>query len=172
MVLSRDLARFGLFGEAEIWSHDSFPNLICKNLGCVITSRVCIASRSVVYAYGLWSSQESGYYSPVRAAGKTSMSSGEMSLPAEGTNGQLMSDATPQTRRMMWTPEPKQCPTESGNDSPALCSQRVLFVCVRGDVSANRPSSVQLCRPILTRAYDQFQSLLLMLSLSVCGVAL
>ena len=33
MVLSRDLARFGLFGEAEIWSHDSLPNLICKNLG-------------------------------------------------------------------------------------------------------------------------------------------
>ena len=33
MVLSRDLARFGLFGEAEIWSRDSFPNLICKNLG-------------------------------------------------------------------------------------------------------------------------------------------
>ena len=32
-VLSRDLARFGLFGEAEIWSHDSLPNLICKNLG-------------------------------------------------------------------------------------------------------------------------------------------
>ena len=32
MVLSRDLARFGLFGEAEIWSHDSLPNLICKNL--------------------------------------------------------------------------------------------------------------------------------------------
>ena len=32
-VLSRDLARFGMFGEAEIWSHDSFPNLICKNLG-------------------------------------------------------------------------------------------------------------------------------------------
>ena len=31
-VLSRDLARFGLFGEAEIWSHDSLPNLICKNL--------------------------------------------------------------------------------------------------------------------------------------------
>ena len=30
----RDLARFGGFGEAEIWSHDSFPNLICKNLGC------------------------------------------------------------------------------------------------------------------------------------------
>ena len=33
MVLSRDLARFGPFGEAEIWSHDSLPNLICKNLG-------------------------------------------------------------------------------------------------------------------------------------------
>ena len=32
MVLSRDLARFGLFVEAEIWSHDSLPNLICKNL--------------------------------------------------------------------------------------------------------------------------------------------
>ena len=30
--LSRDLARFGPFDEAEIWSHDSFPNLICKNL--------------------------------------------------------------------------------------------------------------------------------------------
>ena len=29
---SRDSARFGPFGEAEIWSHDSFPNLICKNL--------------------------------------------------------------------------------------------------------------------------------------------
>ena len=36
-VLSRDLARFGLFGEAEIWSHDSFPNLICKILG--VTSK-------------------------------------------------------------------------------------------------------------------------------------
>ena len=32
-VLSRDLAGFSLFGEAEIWSHDSLPNLICKNLG-------------------------------------------------------------------------------------------------------------------------------------------
>ena len=31
-ILSRDLARFGPFGEAEIWTHDSFPNLICKNL--------------------------------------------------------------------------------------------------------------------------------------------
>ena len=30
---SRDLARFGPFDEAGIRSHDSFPNLMCKNLG-------------------------------------------------------------------------------------------------------------------------------------------
>ena len=36
--LSRDLARFGPFDEAELWSHDSFPNHICKNLG---QSNIC-----------------------------------------------------------------------------------------------------------------------------------
>ena len=50
-VLSRDLARFGLFGEAEIWSHDSLPNLICKNLGLIrkcnapITETACSERR-------------------------------------------------------------------------------------------------------------------------------
>ena len=37
--MSRDLVRFGPFDEAEIWSHDSFPNLICKNLGKVDVDR-------------------------------------------------------------------------------------------------------------------------------------
>ena len=31
MVLPRDLAHFGPFGEAEIWSHDLFPNLILES---------------------------------------------------------------------------------------------------------------------------------------------
>ena len=30
---SRDLDRIGPLDVAEIWSHDSFPNLICKNIG-------------------------------------------------------------------------------------------------------------------------------------------
>ena len=46
-VLSRDLARSGLFGEAEIWSHDSFPNLICKNLGGCIASVATFAEGSL-----------------------------------------------------------------------------------------------------------------------------
>ena len=36
---SRDLAHFEPFDEAEIWSHGSFPNLICKNLGQDIDNR-------------------------------------------------------------------------------------------------------------------------------------
>ena len=40
---SRDLARFGPFGEAEIWSHDSFPNLIWYNLGSAQRIRISTA---------------------------------------------------------------------------------------------------------------------------------
>ena len=44
---SRGLARFDPFDKAEIWSHDLFPNLICKNLGFFHSLKVWYNARAI-----------------------------------------------------------------------------------------------------------------------------